>query len=418
MKNSLLLIVLIGIQSAVWAQNLVPNPSFESVGTAPCNWISNTGQFASAINNWSMPSGGTTDIFSNMVPTTCYGHNFSTHASAIGQQNPHTGNVQSAILTYGAGCGFNPNYREYLQIQFTTPLTSGLDYDFEFWISLADASRFASNNFGVKFNTGFTFSTTCYVLPQTPQFNYPGTVTSKFAWIRISGTITATAAWRYMIIGNFFSNAATNTISVGGSADNTRYFLDDVSVSPAILLPAEEISLDGARQSDGIISLDWDRPAELETTSFDVQRSSDGMTWQTMDDLSNEKDQSAYTWTDHFPPRGEILYRVRYTDANGGKFSSNTVSFNDDNLFPYRLQIANNPVRSDQPLRLRIGQADDAPASISIMDLSGRTIWSRNDLSINEIDGFEIPAGTLQSNLYVISISTAKGNLSRKLVIQ
>lgn len=418
MKIFLPLVVLIGLQSALWAQNLVPNPSFESVGTAPCSWISNTSQFASAINNWSMPSGGTTDIFSNMVSTTCYAHNMSTHASAVGQQLPRTGNVQSAILTYGSGCGFNPNYREYLQIQLTTPLTSGLDYDFEFWISLADASRFASNNFGIRFNTGFTFSSTCYVLPQTPQFNYPGTVTSKFAWIRISGTVTATAAWRYIIIGNFFSNAATNTISVGGTADNTRYFIDDVSVSPAILLPAEDISLNGNRQKDGIINLDWERPDGLETSSFDVQRSADGQTWQTMDDLSVGSNQQAYSWTDHFPPRGEILYRVRYTDANGGKFSSNTVSFNDDDVFPYRLQIASHPVQADQPIRFRIGQADDAPASISIMDLSGRTVWSRDNLRINEIDGFEIPAGTLQPNLYMISITTAKGNLSRKLIIQ
>jgi hypothetical protein len=410
--------MLFAFQSAIWAQNLVPNPSFESVGTAPCTWISNTGQFASAINNWSMPSGGTTDIFSNMVSTTCYGHNLSTHASAVGQQLPHTGNVQSAILTYGSGCGFNPNYREYLQAQLTTPLTSGLDYDFEFWISLADASRYASNNFGIRFNTGFTFSTTCYVLPQTPQFNYPGTVTSKFAWIRISGTVNATAAWRYIIIGNFYNNAATNTIFVGGTGDNTRYFIDDISVSPAVLLPAEDLSLNGDRQADGIINLDWELPADLETTSFDVQRSADGMAWQTMGDLPNVDKQKSFSWTDHFPPRGEILYRLRYTDANGGKYSSNTLSFNDDDFFPYRLQIANHPVQSDQAVRLRIGQADDAPATISIMDLAGRTVWSRSDLRVNELDGFSIPAGTLQSNLYVISITTAKGNLSRKLVIQ
>ena len=403
---------------ALPAQNLVPNPSFESLGTAPCSWITSNAGFTSAVNNWTMPTGGSTDIFSNYVSTTCYAHNFSTHASRVGQQAPHSGNAMSALNQYGAGCGWQPNYREYLQVQLTSNMTIGQSYDIEFWVSLGDECRYATNNIGARFNTGATSSTTCFVLNQTPQFNYSNTLTNKTGWVRVSGSVTATAAWPYLIIGNFFSNAATNAINVGGTRDNTRYYIDDVVVNPAVILDADDLILDGERIDDGIIDLIWDGTDHPDAQEYMLQRSSDGNSWETVHFLEPEADQTSFAWQDHFPPAGELLYRVRYQDLDGQHIASNVLRFQGDPTLPYRFMIADHPVSSDQPIRFRIAQADDAPATLEIHDVQGRLMWSQSNLTVRDLDGFSIPAGTLSPNMYIVRLVTPTGQLVKKLSIQ
>lgn len=98
-----------------FAQNLVLNPSFESVnvGSLQCSWYTSAAQFNSAINNWTCPTGGSTDVFNTALATSCYCSPFSTNASSPGQQAPRTGNGYCNITVYGSG-GCTP-YREYIQ---------------------------------------------------------------------------------------------------------------------------------------------------------------------------------------------------------------------------------------------------------------------------------------------------------------
>lgn len=417
MRSFLLSLVLIALSSGLSAQNLIPNPSFESIGSAPCSWITSTANFNSATNNWTMPTNGSTDIFSNYVQTSCYAHNFSTHASAVGQQAPHSGNVMSALNNYGSGCGFQPNYREYLQVQLTSPMVVGQEYDIELWVSLGDRCRYATNNIGVRFNTGSTFVATCYVLNQTPQFNHPTVVNNKTGWVRISGTVTATAAWSYMIIGNFFSNAATTAINVGGARDNTRYYIDDVTVQEAVVLSASDLVLYGNREKDGLIGLNWDAQEIENGASYDIQRSSDGQSWQTVGELQAENELNSYTWQDHFPPSGNLIYRVRTLDQNGQHIASNWLRFQSDASISYRMQIANHPVAHNQPVRLRIGQADDSPATLQVLDINGRILWSKDNLTVREIDGYTIGAQLFSPGMYIVRMVTEKGKISKKLTI-
>lgn len=323
----------------------------------------------------------------------------------------------SALNNYGSGCGFQPNYREYLQVQLTTPLTVGQSYDIEFYVSLGDRCTYATNNIGVRFNTTSTFISTCFVINQAPQFNLTSVISDKTNWVLVSGTVTATAAWRYIIIGNFFSNAATTAVNVGGTRDNTRYYIDDVSVQEAVVLPAPELILHGERDAQGLIDLEWPLLENPEDGSYRKQRSGDGQNWETVSRVPGVNDAEVLSWTDHFPPAGDLFYRVRYRDQNGLDRVSNLVNFQGkDN--PYYLQFTNHPVASDQPVLLRIGQADDAPASLEVIDLNGRGLWARENLTVREVDGFSIPAGTFTPGMYVVRMTTSKGVVTRRLVIQ
>ncbi len=213
------------------AQNLVQNPSFESInaGSLLCSWYVSQTEFNSAINNWSMPTNGSTDIFHTSLATSCFCSPYSTHASAVGQQAPRTGSSMSAVTTYGNG-GCAPSYREYLQGQLSSPLVVGQQYCVEFYISMADYNTYASNNIGVYFSTSSIWSATMCPYSVTPHLNYTTINTNASGWTLVSFTFTPTQAYSYFMIGNFYADASTSITNVGGSRGVSRYFIDDVSV--------------------------------------------------------------------------------------------------------------------------------------------------------------------------------------------
>lgn len=226
-------LALLGTGIAARAQNLVLNPSFESVntGSLQCSWYTTQAQFNSAVNNWTCPTGGSTDVFHTSLGTGCFCAPMSTNGSRVGQQMPRTGNSHTAIFVYGNG-GCSP-YREYVQGRLSTPLTVGQTYVVEMYVSLGDESDRGAGNIGVKFTTGPVNNSSMCVYAATPEVNYTGPViTDKTGWTLISFCYTpTTAGLQYLMIGNFSNDAATPTApATPGTVSQVRYFLDDVRV--------------------------------------------------------------------------------------------------------------------------------------------------------------------------------------------
>ena len=218
------------------AQNLVNNPSFESVnsGALQCSWYTTQAQFNSAINNWTCPTGGSSDIFVNSLATSCFCSPNSTNGSAVGPQAPRTGSVMVGGSLWGNG-GCSP-YREYFQGSLTTPLVAGTNYKIEFYVSLADNSKSGCNNIGLKFSTTPVNVSSMCVYAVTPDVNYTGApISDKINWTKLEFCYTpTTTGLQYFMIGNFFSNVATTTVTLPGTnSGNAYYYLDDVSIVPS-----------------------------------------------------------------------------------------------------------------------------------------------------------------------------------------
>ena len=239
-RNFILAILIISSQFS-YSQNIVENPSFETVNTGSllCSWYTSQAQFASAITSWTVPTGGSTDIFHMSLATSCYCHPLSTHASSPGQQLPRTGNSMCNITVYGSG-GCTP-YREYLQGHLSTTLIPGQQYTVEFWVSFADNCTYATNNLGVYFSTTQVNVASMCVYNVTPQLNYTGApITNMTGWELISFTYTATAAYNYFVLGNFYDDVSTTTVNMGGPKGTIRYFVDDVAIYPMSVTPTSD----------------------------------------------------------------------------------------------------------------------------------------------------------------------------------
>ena len=191
------------------AQNLVPNYSFEVQDTCPQVSEIDLAQ------PWNSPTLGTPDLFN----TDCSSQNGS----------PNTGIGSSGIFTYST---FADN-REYLQVQLTSPLTAGETYDVSFYVKRLTFYSLATDHMGAYFTTTEQSLTTTSALTQfTPQVDNPaGNVLNGTGYTLITGSFVASGGEEYMIIGNFYDDANTQTQDVESNGNlKAYYYIDDISV--------------------------------------------------------------------------------------------------------------------------------------------------------------------------------------------
>jgi gliding motility-associated-like protein len=231
------------------SQNVVPNPSFESVWVTPCDYITIIADFSTTMKEWKLPNQGTSDMFSNLAPTQCYANcSFSTQAYSPGSQAPRTGNNMCGFTTYGG-----PNYREYLQVKLSSPLITGQKYYAEIFVSAGERMQLRSNNIGMYFSNGRITASHAGPLPVIPQIKTDTIIMDTINWVKISGTFIATSSFEYLTIGNFNDdlNTLANRINNSHSA-YAYYFIDDVLVksicnphdSSAAICKGSSITLD------------------------------------------------------------------------------------------------------------------------------------------------------------------------------
>jgi len=148
------------------------------------------------------------------------------------------GNEQAHGGTAYAGFQARPPnpYREYVEGVLSPPLAAGNTYQVSFYVSLADRSRWAVDEIGAYLATAAVGPVnTVYVIPGPPQVNANNHVTNQSGWTQVAGTYVATGGEDHIVIGNFFDNASTVPLPVGGSDDFAYYYLDDVSVTLSAL---------------------------------------------------------------------------------------------------------------------------------------------------------------------------------------
>lgn len=211
--------------SVSFAQNLIPNPSFETITACPNNvtltanatpWINMNGH------------GGSADLFSTCATSTLV----TVPVSYFGNQTAATGNNYVGLcLQYQGGLA---NFREYIQVQFTSPLIAGQCYTLSFKYSLADNFTLATDKLGVYLsNTSYTAGGGMNNVPLTPTLQNPAGnfLNNKTAWVTLSFAYTAAGGEQFMVLGNFLNDAATPVINTGsGTIVGSYIFVDDFSM--------------------------------------------------------------------------------------------------------------------------------------------------------------------------------------------
>jgi hypothetical protein len=160
----------------------------------------------------------------------------------------------------GMACFQVDDFHELVGAPLLQPLVVGQTYYVSYWVNLATEgsyweTRWACNNQGVLFTmtehiwSGVTGDGPEFIPRNYAHVNNPEIVTDTTGWTLISGSFVADSAYRYIVLGNFFSDALTDTVHLSTDPSLAAYyFYDAICVSP---LPGEcpvATSIDGRPQ--------------------------------------------------------------------------------------------------------------------------------------------------------------------------
>lgn len=230
------------------AQNLVPNPSFESYNMCP----SSTGGVAYSpgystfptVQSWISPNLiGSADYFNSCAPSTDY---VSVPTNAFGYQQARTGKAYIGIIAWEgipqSGGGVANEYSEYIQCKLTQPMKAGTSYCVSFYVNNA-VSPATYNYVGID-DLGVNFSGTKQNFPNGKTISMPYSLKNNSgnflsdtsSWQRVTGIYTATGGEEWLTMG-WFDNGGTpafQPILPANPSPSSRYrcylFIDDVSV--------------------------------------------------------------------------------------------------------------------------------------------------------------------------------------------
>lgn len=198
-------------EEVVNGDNLVNNGSFENLKDKKPKKLGGI----NSVEGWFSPTGVKADFYSEDLNSIINDAKkrpvIGVPINTYGQEDAKNGQCYVGIGTYLTGK--KQNARTYISGELNTKLTKNKTYCIEFWVSLAEGSKYASNNIGVLFeqkrpseskDPGLYNGKADIVHPENSVVN------SANGWYKICGTYIAKGGEQYITIGNFESNAKTS----------------------------------------------------------------------------------------------------------------------------------------------------------------------------------------------------------------
>ncbi len=219
-KTSLILIsswsFIISVQT--WAQNLIPNGSFEIYDTCPST-ISSFGDYQiEHCTGWHAPTYATSDYFNSCSPVVGVPNN------VLGNQYAFDGEGYAGIaLLLESG---EPSWFEYLRSRLSTPLEANVPYRISFHVNLTDYSDYGISEIGAWVTENDTNSTMTrplfFTIPQV--YNSSGPIIDTANWTLIQGEFVANGGEEYVTIGFFTDTTSPDTLRHNSWADPNSIF--------------------------------------------------------------------------------------------------------------------------------------------------------------------------------------------------
>ncbi|NRA13450.1 MAG: T9SS type A sorting domain-containing protein, partial [Crocinitomicaceae bacterium] len=213
-------------------------------------------------------------------------------------------------------------------------------------------------------------------------------------------------------------NIANPTVTPAASGTTTSYLVevvggvctvyDTVNVTTnCTALPVELLNFSGF-DNNGVNELNWITVTELNNDHFVVQRSSDGLTFETLGKVNGAGttiEQQNYRYLDHSPNKGINYYRLKQIDYDGTQSLSETIAISGSSGSD--IQIFPNPTTNDLFIEL-VENGSNEKYTVLIVDITGKTVSQALQVSsgqqVYKVEGFKI----LLPGMYIIKVLNAQ----------
>lgn len=200
------------------------------------------------------------------------------------------------------------------------------------------------------------------------------------------------------------TSSGTNSLTYTGYTGTFSPFSIGSGLSP---LPVKLVSFDAIKQANKSVLVTWQTSMELDNASFEVQRSFDGLTWETIgtvESAGNSNAVNSYSFVDKMPSAVNF-YRLKQTDLSGESNISEIRKVDFNNVNSNVVSIYPNPSKGS----VNISVAEDA--TYSVMDMNGQVI------SEGAVNG-EVKLSELPTGVYMVRVIVGEEVHSFKLLIQ
>ena len=207
--------------------NLVENGSFEIIKGK----VKGLG-CVDASADWKNVTSAKADLFvkENKLPI------LLTSGNTYGKEDPKEGDNYAGLVVYSPKDKIARNYITSLLAQ---PMLKGKKYCVSMYISLAEGSKFATNNLGINFHKKQPKQEdNKTIVEKTAILHHQYKImNATYGWEKVCGTYMAEGGEEFITIGNFTATEKTKTEKAikikdykGVLSDFAYYFVDDISV--------------------------------------------------------------------------------------------------------------------------------------------------------------------------------------------
>ena len=160
--------------------------------------------------------------------------------NVYGKESAKEGENYAGITVYSFGQKIP---RSYATVKLNSPMKKGMKYCVEYYVSLAECSKYAINSVSAKFSKksyGTDTKLPIYDEPSISPFS-DDAITARYNWTKVCGIYKADGGERWLTMGNFMSDENTKGSSVRMKKDKdwdfkvdeiaaSYYYIDDISV--------------------------------------------------------------------------------------------------------------------------------------------------------------------------------------------
>ncbi len=215
---------------------------------------------------------------------------------------------------------------------------------------------------------------------------------------------------------------ATTTTTIATAAANTLFksvtFVPEGSTAVGTgTLPVNLVGF-GAKKSGDNVNLNWATLSEQNNSHFDILRSGNGTDFASIGKVTgngNSNSKINYTFTDKSPEFGANYYRLNQVDFDGKSASSETVAVNFG--FADNLSMLVNQLQGNTGLIVTINSPAIIDGKANVIALSGQQVADARLKIQKGKNSFRIPA-ELQPGVYVVTVTTDKGQISQKISVR
>ena len=192
---------------------------------------------------------------------------------------------------------------------------------------------------------------------------------------------------------------------------------DTMDKDTSNVLPLTLLNFNVAKQ-EADAQLTWQTANEINTSYFDIQRSTNGIDFTTVGKISakgNNSTKSSYSYADDVSAAasGKLYYRLKMVDKNGA-FTYSSVKYITIDNQPTQITVTPNPAHN----YFIVNNAASTPtgkATIIVRDMQGRTLISQNCSNASQQ---KVDVSRLMKGIYVVSILTQNKTQTVKLLIE